>query len=407
MVSFRSKPPEQAKNSSKELGEKMASLIIGHGGILDVLRSKVPEQRWRVPAGEDFAAQADFLTRHPVRPGRQGIVFTNLPGNWMPVADAGWTIYWIDRGQIPIGAQALPEYFMDRSITDFVHEFWRIQTIDKRLVGDIILNRTRQTAPMIIVTSNTGGVGKTVSSRRLCERAREKGLRPLLIDGNMRQSSQRSFFDPGQRMPARTIADWRPGMAAQYGANSGRMFNIGYDVSFAPPAGAMVSWDHYRACIEEARKLWDFVVLDLDRISADDLQDSTTAAGGMVVPYVLAGDLCLVIVKAGVQTQGDALNLLSAFPRYGLPRECIGIKDTVPVGMTDYRPLDYSRYGIFLGVEYQTVEAGNLIASGKSNWADSNLDLAREQTLEWVLPDKGFEPAKFEVKKKKGWFHRG
>ena len=52
----------------------MASLIIGHGGILDVLRSKVPEQRWRVPAGEDFAAQADFLTRHPVRPGRQGIV---------------------------------------------------------------------------------------------------------------------------------------------------------------------------------------------------------------------------------------------------------------------------------------------------------------------------------------------
>ncbi len=126
----------------------------------------------------------------------------------------------------------------------------------------------------------------------------------------------------------------------------------------------------------------------------------------MVVPYVLAGDLCLVIVKAGVQTQGDALNLLSAFPRYGLPRECIGIKDTVPVGMTDYRPLDYSRYGIFLGVEYQTVEAGNLIASGKSNWADSNLDLAREQTLEWVLPDKGFEPAKFEVKKK-GWFHRG
>ena len=180
MVSFRSKPPEQAKNSSKELGEKMASLIIGHGGILDVLRSKVPEQRWRVPAGEDFAAQADFLTRHPVRPGRQGIVFTNLPGNWMPVADAGWTIYWIDRGQIPIGAQALPEYFMDRSITDFVHEFWRIQAIDKRLVGDIILNRTRQTAPMIIVTSNTGGVGKTVSSRRYASGQEKKNYAPSL-----------------------------------------------------------------------------------------------------------------------------------------------------------------------------------------------------------------------------------
>ncbi len=385
----------------------MASLIIGHGGILDVLRSRLPEQRWRVPAGEDFAAQADFLTRHPVRPGRQGIVFTNLPGNWMPVADAGGQSTGSTADRYPSERRPSPNISWTEASRISSTSSWRIQTIDKRLVGDIILNRTRQTAPMIIVTSNTGGVGKTVSSRRLCERAREKGLRPLLIDGNMRQSSQRSFFDPGQRMPARTIADWRPGMAAQYGANSGRMFNIGYDVSFAPPAGAMVSWDHYRAYIEEARKLWDFVVLDLDRISADDLQDSTTAAGGMVVPYVLAGDLCLVIVKAGVQTQGDALNLLSAFPRYGLPRECIGIKDTVPVGMTDYRPLDYSRYGIFLGVEYQTVEAGNLIASGKSNWADSNLDLAREQTLEWVLPDKGFEPAKFEVKKKKGWFHRG
>ena len=71
MVSFRSKPPEQAKNSSKELGEKMASLIIGHGGILDVLRSKVPEQRWRVPAGEDFAAQADLSLINISEPTRR------------------------------------------------------------------------------------------------------------------------------------------------------------------------------------------------------------------------------------------------------------------------------------------------------------------------------------------------
>lgn len=383
----------------------MASLIIGQGGLLDVLRDRVPMRRWRIPASEDFAAQSDFLKQHPLKPGQHGTIFTNMPGNWLPLADMGWKIYWADTGQIPVGTQSFPSYLLNRSVTDFIKEFWGIEVIDKRLIGEIMLGRTRQMAPMIIVTSNTGGVGKTVSSRRLCERAAEMKLHALLIDGNMRQSSQRSFFDPAHNMRVRTIADWQPGMPPQRGANPGRMLNVGYDLSFAPPAGITVTWEHYRKYIEEARKKWDFVVLDLDRISADDLSDRDTAAGGMVVPYVLAGDTCLVIVKAGRQTQGDALNLLSAFPRYGLPRECIGIKDTVPEGLQNYQTLDYTRYGLFLGTEYQSTQTSNRIAAGESNWSDPKLDFVREKILEWVLPNHGFTPAKYASKpKKKGWF---
>lgn len=383
----------------------MASLIIGQGGLLDVLRDRVPMRRWRIPASEDFAAQSDFLKQHPLKPGQYGTIFTNMPGNWLPLADMGWKIYWADTGQIPVGTQSFPSYLLNRSVTDFIKEFWGIEVIDKRLIGEIMLGRTRQMAPMIIVTSNTGGVGKTVSSRRLCERAAEMKLHALLIDGNMRQSSQRSFFDPAHNMRVRTIADWQPGMPPQRGANPGRMLNVGYDLSFAPPAGTTVTWEHYRKYIEEARKKWDFVVLDLDRISADDLSDRDTAAGGMVVPYALAGDTCLVIVKAGRQTQGDALNLLSAFPRYGLPRECIGIKDTVPEGLQNYQTLDYTRYGLFLGTEYQSTQTSNRIAAGESNWSDPKLDFVREKILEWVLPNHGFTPAKYAPKpKKKGWF---
>lgn len=383
----------------------MKAVIYGDSKLLTTLRAHVPERAWRIPAGDDFNAQADFLTRHPVPSGKQGILLTNKPGNWVPVARAGWTIYWCEQGQIPVGAQGLPDYLTRRSVTDLIRYFWNIQAIDKRLVADLLLNRTREMASLLPVTSNTGGVGKTVTCRRLAERAAEQHVRTLLIDGNIRQSSQRSFFDPTRDRPAHTIGDWRPGMKPQQGANPGRMFNVGYDICFAPPMGAPVDWNLYRAYIEEARKLWDFVILDLDRVSADDLNDADSVAGGLLVPYLNSGETCLAIVKAGRQTQGDAMNLLSTFAARSLPRECIGIKDTVPVGMGDYRQFDYTRYGTFLGVEHQTVEASNRIAAGESNWPDPELDAVRENVLAWALPDRGFDPERYRPEqKRKGWF---
>ncbi len=157
----------------------MASLIIGHGGILDVLDIEGPRTALEGARRRGFRSPGRLPDKAPVRPGRQGMCSRKPPGNWMPSPMQAGQSTEIDRGQIPIGAQALPEFhgpkhhgFRPRVLAD---------TDNRQASGRrIILNRTRQTAPMIIVTSNTGGVGKTVSSRRLYERARKKGLRPSL-----------------------------------------------------------------------------------------------------------------------------------------------------------------------------------------------------------------------------------
>lgn len=269
---------------------------------------------------------------------------------------------------------------------------------DRRLLGDLLLGHTNKSGVVLAVTSATGGVGKTVTSRRLCERAAEMGVSSLLVDGNMLQSSQRSFFDPSRTKPCKTIANWRPGMDPRHGANPGKRLGIDYDVCFAPPVGTKIPWSQYSDYLTAARKLWGLIVLDLDRISAADLTNPNTAAGGLLVPLILSGDPCLFIVKAERQTQGDAMSVLSRMPALELPKECIGIKDTIPAsyGDGDYQPIDYSPYGMFMGAERQSEEANLHIADGESNWDDDGLDLVRERVLEWAMPDVGFDPEEFE-----------
>lgn len=386
----------------------MKTVIIGSGGLLDILKAKVPRKHWSLPVADNFNAQAAFLASNPVPADRKGIILTNTAGNWQRIAQAGWIVYWCraeEGRQLPIGTIGLPERYANLSVADFINQFWNVRIVDKRIVRDIILGITRTLAPMLPVTSNTGGVGKTTSCQRFGDRAAEQNMHVLLIDGNMRQSSQRSFFDPHYDKPVRTIADWQPGMSPIKGANPGKLFNIRYDVTFAPPAGALVSLDHYRAFIAEARKKWDFVILDLDRISADDFDDHHSVASELLMPYVLSGDPCLIIVKAGRQTQGDAMNLLAKFPELGFPKELIGIKDTIPVGLENYQQYDYSRYGLFFGAEQQSINAANHIANGDVQWADPQLDYVREKILDWVMPDMGFTPDSYKPKpKKKGWF---
>ena len=90
----------------------------------------------------------------------------------------------------------MSEQMLRMSVADFARTYWGIQLADKRLVVDILQNKVKETAVLLPITSNTGGVGKTTSSRQLADRASQAGLRVLLIDGNIRQSSQRSFFRP-------------------------------------------------------------------------------------------------------------------------------------------------------------------------------------------------------------------
>lgn len=349
--------------------------------------------------------QIRFLADNPARRGT-GTVFTNVSANWMDVRKAGWRVFWCSTEQKPVGTVALPEKALEQSLSDMIRQFWNTEVADKRLVGDIVLGTVEKLAPLLFVTSGSGGVGKTVTSRRLCERAAAKGVRSLLIDGNMLQSSQRSFFDPARRMDARTILDWRDGEKTTEGANRGKRFGVEYDITFAPQTGAVTTWTRYAEYINQARKLWQFVVVDLDRISAVDLRDPDTAAGALVTPYVKSGDLCLYIVKAGRQTQADAMAMMSVLPEVGIPRECFGIKDSIPMGMEDYTSLDYSRYGTFLGAEWQTDAANRSISEGKSNWPDPKLDYVREKVLAWAMPQAGFTPDEFKPKERRRWGFR-
>lgn len=375
----------------------MAALIVGSGGLFDAICLNVPPERWRVPAGSDWTQQVDFLAKHPAKHPGKDVVFTNVPGNWLSVRRAGWTVLWCSTDRMPAGVDALPERSLDTSVTSMTRRFWGMDIADSRLVGEILLGNTRQQGRVIIVTSCSGGVGKTVSSRRLCERfatMRTKEGRPLnalLVDGNMLQSSQRSFFDPMRRMNVKTIADWLEGGDIRYGANPRRMFDVGYDIAFAPPTGSVVSWEHYAAFLREAQRKWDVIVMDIDRISAADLEDDSTVAGHILVPFVQSGSHVLFIVKAGQQTQGDALSVLSNLPAASVPRELVGIKETIPPNLKEYPRLSYDRFGIYLGAEQQSERASELIAAGKGGWDDPGLDMIRDRTILWACPDLNTE----------------
>lgn len=385
----------------------MVALIIGGGDLLDTLKRRLPERAWRVPCGGDAQQQARFLAEHPVGEGR-GWVFASESANWVPASQAGWRIYWCRAGQVPVGTMELPPAALDGSVRSMLKSFWGVDAADKRLVGDLLLGRRQHSGTVLYVTSGSGGVGKSTSSRRLCERAAQMGVSSLLVDANPLQSSQRNFFGGRNLLDVRTTSDWTPGDEhAQRGANQGRGFNVGYDLTFAPETGQSVPWEHYAQYIQTARKLWQFVVVDLDRISPLDLDDPSTAAGALVAPGVTGGDLVLVPVKLGMQTQRDAMNLLAAFPRHGLPGECVGIKEVLPIGMSDHRPYDYAPYGTYLGAERQSVDAERRIERCESNWADANLDLVRERVLAWALPDRGFDPKRYMPKeKRKGLWRR-
>lgn len=379
----------------------MVALIIGGGGLLDTLKHSLPERAWRVPYGGGVQEQARFLAEHPVGDGR-GYVFASESANWVPVSQAGWRVYWCRQGQVPVGTMELPPVALEGSVRSMLRSFWGVDVADKRLVGDLLLGRRQHTGTVLYVTSGSGGVGKSTSSRRLCERAAAMGVSSLLVDANPLQSSQRNFFGGRSLLDVRTISDWTPGdERAQHGANQGRRFGVAYDLTFAPETGQSVPWSRYADFIMAARRLWQFVVVDLDRISPVDLDDTGTAAGALVTPSVVSGDLVLVPVKLGMQTQRDAMNLLAAFPRHGLPNECVGVKEVLPIGMEEHAPYDYAPYGTYLGAERQSVEAERRIEQCASNWADMNLDPVRERVLAWALPDRGFDPARYMPKERR------
>lgn len=381
----------------------MVALIVGQSPLLRALSEKLPEQWWQVPCEGDIVTKTQYLIDHPAPPRERGggIVFASVPADWSKVSAKGWRVFWCDRGQQPLGTIQIPNSAANQSVNDMAKRFWGKEIADSRRVGELLMGRTQTIATLLFVTGFTGGVGKTTTAKRTAERAAEKGVRTLLIDGNMTQSSLRSFFDPARQRDVNTIADWHPGQPPTKGGTPGRLFGINYDLVFAPPARITVEWDRYAGIIDAARRTWQFVIVDLDRVSAADLTDPNTAGGALLTPYVRGGDLALFIIKAGRQTQGDAMNALSILPAIGLPRECVAIKDTIPIGLENYQQFDYSPYGTFIGTERQSDRSGKLLAAGQSNWTDPDLDTVRDKLLDWALPDHGFARPAHDEKKKK------
>lgn len=384
----------------------MTAVIIGNSPMLAALKSRLPERAWRVPGADDPLSQSRFLANNPAPAGARGYAFVSESGDWIAAHNAGWTVYWCDANkEAPLGTELLPNRALTATLRKVAHIFWGVNIADSRAIVDLLTGHVRHAGTILFVTSASGGVGKTTSSRRLCERARSNGVSSLLVDANMLQSSQRSFFDPAHRLDVRTIQDWEVGDRATTGANQGRVLGVPYDVVFAPERGQSVSWQHYANYIEEARRLWSLVVVDLDRISALDFDTPNTAASELILPGMTAGDLMLVAVKAGRQTQADAMNMLSALPAHGIEPASVAIKDVLDIDEDTYQPYTYDKVGTFVGVEHQSVQAKQHLANGESGWADDGLDLVREQVLDWALPDRGFNPAQFAPAPQKK--HRG
>lgn len=365
--------------------------------------------------GSDGDAQAGFLMRHPV-PG--GVVLASVPADWAGVSRVGWRVVWCSPGGVPRGCEPLGEEMLQLTVGGLARSLWggHVTADDSRVVGDVLLGRVSKDGLVLFVSSASGGVGKSASSRRLCERAAQVLPHVLLVDANQRQGSQRSFFDPYGKRDVMTVGDWREGMPPVRGANPGKMLGVRYDVSFAPPYGADVEWGRYLGFLNAARKMWGLVVVDTDRFGADDVADPGAMAGGLLLPMMDNGARLLFIVKAGVQTQADALRTLSRLPSQGIEPSAVGIKDTVPSELDSYRRMDYSQYGAYLGAEKQDADAAQRIAAGQSGWADPNLDAVREYVLQWALPSAGFDAAAVmrqapaqggQAQAKRGLFKRG
>lgn len=380
----------------------MVVFVSGYGQLLAEITRLLPPDTGRPPVGTDPGEQARWLAHHPVPPGRHGAMLTDQPALWQPAQQAGWRVYWCSPDQPPMGTEPLPGKALAMTLGAFIRLFWNVDIADTRIVADVMTGHARRSGSILFVTSCTGGVGKSVTSRRLAERA-SRETPTLLVDGNMLQSSQRSFFDPARTRTLRTIYEWRGGNPTR-GANQGKTLHVPYDVCFAPPPGMTVAWDEYVEYVRAARRAWGFIIVDLDRVSAVDFTRPGTAAHDFLLPLAHEGAHVLFIVKAGVQTQGDAVGLLSALPQTGIDPQQVGVKDTIPEGMrqADWKRIDWTRWATWLGVEFQSREAGMRIAAGESGWSDPGLDRTREKVLEWALPGMGFDPGRVK-EKAKGW----
>lgn len=397
-------------------GDRLAAVV---RGFLAVEENGF--RRCDVPA-RPLQAQIRLLLERRVR---QGVVFACCSAPWARVTANGWTVYDCRSADGPLmdGCVRLPRSVLGWTVDRFVRQWWGRSETDPWSDASVELGVLLSDAPLgalgrvLLVTSGSGGVGKSVSARRLAWRAGQVLPHVLLVDGNARQPSQSSFFNPLDKRRFKTVSEWRPGLNPVSSAVTlGRdLHGLPFDVAFAPPRGAAPSddvlWQGYAGFLLAARVLYDLIVVDLDHVLYQDLGDGLTAGGGLLVPLLQGGDMVLFIVKAGAQTQLDGLRTLTGLAESGVKRGSVLIKTTVPLGLESWKPFDMGRFGLFMGVEKQDARGEAHIAARDVGWPAPGLDFVRERVLLTVFPHSGFDPAlavEPEADKKRGlkWWRR-
>ena len=203
-------------------------------------------------------------------------------------------------------------------------------------------------APVVIVFSGKGGVGKTAVALGLAQRAARKGglARVLLVDANrgqgdvrkylrLRSGSLPSVFD------AAAAGDPRRGIVGPTALNAARVETLaalGFGAVLAPDDEhadpAAVPAAAYRAVVDYARARFDLVVLDTQIIEA---ADTSGLVDGLVVPLLCDGAYGVALSDtsmAGVQNTLVRVNMLIAS---GVPRDhlMLGVNRASPVSGLD------------------------------------------------------------------------
>ena len=230
---------------------------------------------------------------------------------------------------------------------------------------DPYMDRRRgQMADMLIAYARKGGVGKTTEALALANRAANRGLRTVLIDGNRGQGDLRSILRlVKNRMPsvfdAAVSGDCARAIIPPSTLNKYRPDNL-EEVRFAfvsaPPATeltdpTLVTAEVYRRVVAEARSRADLVIFDTQIVEA---HDTTGIIDRLVIPELRAGawglglcDLSLSGLKNLVEYNKTLMK------RHGVSRDRLLIALNRIFPETPYRQEVMQRQlspaGIFLG----------------------------------------------------------
>lgn len=224
--------------------------------------------------------------------------------------------------------------------------------------------RRGQMADMLIAYARKGGVGKTTEALALANRAANRGLRTVLIDGNRGQGDLRSILRlMKNRMPsvfdAAVSGDYARAIIPPSTLNRYRPDNL-EEVRFAfvsaPPVAeltdpTLVTAEVYRRVVAEARARADLVIFDTQIVEA---HDTTGIIDRLVIPELRAGawglglcDLSLSGLKNLVEYNKTLMT------RHGVKRDRLLIALNRIFPETPYRQEVMQRQlspaGIFLG----------------------------------------------------------